>query len=96
MKRQRSLEIVVGYVPQAWQACAGTDRSKHETRYVFGGVFVSCLPRDFGGAAIDLRRLILQVELCQCYGRATEAVGLDDIRSGPQISVVHLGYQMGS
>ncbi len=88
------LQALIADVAERGQAGAGADRADHETRATAAGL-LDRLVRQHGGDAVDLERLVGEVELAERDRRAAEAVGLDRIGAGREIAAMDRAHQVG-
>ena len=95
LHRQRVFELLIGDMSERRQARARPDRAEHETGPAVMRELGDRLARQFGGAAVELERLVGDAELAERDRRAAEAVGLDRVAAGREIDAVDFADEIG-
>ena len=88
LHRQRVFELLIGDMPERRQPGARPDRAEHKTGAPVMRELGDRLVRQFGGAAVQLERLVGDAELAEGDRRAAEAVGLQRVAAGREIDAV--------
>ena len=86
LHRQRVFQILIGDMPERGQPGARADRAEHETGAAVMRELGDRLARQFGGAAVEVERLVGDAELAKGDRRAAEAVGLHRVAPGREIA----------
>ena len=93
---ERILEALVGDLAERRQLGSRPDRAEHEALAPVDLELGHRLARELGGALVECQRLLLEAELGERHRRAAEAVGLDRVRSGLEVSHVDIAHEVGS
>ncbi len=92
---ERVLERLVVDMAERGQPGAGADRADDEARAAVAGENLDRLARQLGRAAVDVKGLRGDAEFAQRHRRAAEAVGLQRVGAGAQISEMDLAHEIG-